>query len=237
MTEQQQALSLDSKLHAEDALYSRLLHRKDDRKFFWIAIGLAILAHAVVLVLRFPDIDRTVAPEKKATIIVKKYTPPPPQVERKQIIEKKITKKVPLPDPTPDEPEPIREPEPEILPDPIPEDVDVLLGEPELPPPSGPLLPGVGGVTNPVKIQEYAVDPDYPELARQARLEGNVILQVVIQKDGSVSEPQLLRVDKANLGFEEAAISAVTQWRYEPAMQNGKPVAVYLTVKVEFSLY
>lgn len=237
MTEQQQALSLDSKLLAEDAVYSRLLHRKDDRKFFWIAIGLAIVAHAVVLVMRFPDIDRTIVPEQKKVIVVKKYTPPPPQVEKKKIIEKKITKKVPLPDPTPDEPEPIREPEPEILPDPIPDDMDVLLGEPELPPPSGPLLPGVGGVTNPIKIEEFAVQPEYPELARQARLEGTVILQVVIQKDGSVSEPQILRVDKSNLGFEQAAIEAVTKWRYTPAEQNGKPVAVYLTVNVQFSLH
>ncbi len=237
MTEQQQALSLDSKLLAEDALYSRLLHRKDDRKFFWISIGLAILAHAVVLVIHFPDFKQTIVPEKKNTIIVKKYTPPPPQVEKRQIVEKKITKKVPLPDPTPDEPEPIREPEPEILPDPIPDDMDVLLGEPELPPPSGPLLPGVGGVTNPVKLEEFYVQPNYPELARQARLEGTVILQVVIQKDGSVSEPQILRVDKSSLGFEQAAIDAVTKWRYKPAEQNGKPVAVYLTVNVQFSLH
>ncbi len=237
MTEQQQALSLDSKLHAEDELYSRLLHRKDDQKFFWIAISLAILSHALVLVLRFPEIDRTLVPENKKIIIVKKYTPPPPPVEKKKIIEKKITKKVPLPDPTPDEPEPIREPEPEILPDPIPDDVDVLLGTPELPPPSGPLLPGVGGVTTPVRIEESYVQPEYPELARQARLEGTVILQVVIQKDGSISEAQILRIDKANLGFETAAVDAVTQWRYTPALQNGKAVAVYLTVHVQFSLH
>jgi TonB family protein len=237
MTEQQQALSLDSKLLAEDAIYSRLLHRKDDRKFFWIALGLAVLSHAFVLVLRFPEIDRTLVPGNKKTIIVKKYTPPPPKVEKRKIIEKKITKKVPLPDPTPDEPEPIREPEPEILPDPIPDDVDVLLGDPELPPPSGPLMPGSGGVTMPVRIEESYVQPEYPELARQARLEGTVILQVVIQKDGSVSEPQILRVDKANLGFETSAVDAVTQWRYTPSLQNGKAVAVYLTVHVQFSLH
>ena len=64
----------------------------------------------------------------------RKYVPPPPKIERKQIVKKKFTRKVPIPDPTPDEPEPIREPEPEIEPEPIPPDVDVLIGVPEPPP-------------------------------------------------------------------------------------------------------
>ncbi len=237
MTEQPNALSLDSRLKAEDMLYGEILHRSDDRKFFFIAIGLAIVAHAIVFVLRFPDMKQVVSPEQKKVLVVRKYTPPPPKVQKKKIVEKKPIRKIPLPDPTPDEPEPIREPEPEIEPDPIPDDVDVVLGEPELPPASGPLLAGVGGVSNPIPIEEYHIQPEYPELARQARLEGNVLMQVVIEKDGTVSEPKILRVDKPNLGFEAAAQEAVLQWRYEPAKQNGKPVAVFLTVNVQFSLH
>jgi len=237
MTEQQHALSLDARLKAEDELFNELLNRSDDRKFFWIAIGLAIVAHVIVFVIRFPEMNTIVNTKEKQVLVVKKYQPPPPPVEKKKIIEKKITRKVPLPDPTPDEPEPIREPEPEIEPDPIPDDMEIMLGDPKLPPPSGPMLPGVGGVSNPTRIEESYVQPEYPELARQARLEGTVILQVVIQKDGSVSEPQILRVDKPNLGFETAAQEAVLRWRYEPATQNGRPVAVYLTVHVQFSLH
>ena len=67
---------------------------------------------------------------------------------------------MPIPDPTPDEPEPIREPEPEIIDDPIPPDVEILIGTPEPPPPSGPLLAGVGDVTNPTLIDESKVEDD-----------------------------------------------------------------------------
>ncbi len=96
----------------------------------------------------------------------------------------------------------------------------------------GPLIPGIHGVTQPEL--ETKVQPDYPEMARLARTSGRVILQAVIQPDGSVGEIQVLRCNRPNLGFEEAAIGAVKQWRYRPATQNGRPVAVYFTVMVEF---
>ena len=75
------------------------------------------------------------------------------------------------------------------------------------------------------------------ELARVARLEGNVILQAIIHSDGSVGDVEVLRTNRPNMGFEEAAIQAVTQWRYQPALQNGRPVEVYFTVFVEFKLH
>jgi len=194
--------------------------------------------HLIVLVAHYPDFkDRVVPSKKQNVIVVKKYVPPPPKVQKKQIVRKKLTRKVPIPDPTPDEPEPIREPEPEIEPEPLPPDVEFLIGTPEPPPPSGPLLAGVGDVTNPVLIPETKIDPEYPELARVARLEGNVILQAIIHADGTVGEVQVLRSNRPNMGFEEAAIGAVQQWRYEPALQNGKPVEVYFTVFVEFKLH
>ena len=175
--------------------------------------------------------------ERPNVIIVKRYVPPPPKVERKQIIKKKITKKVPIPDPTPEEPEPIREPEPEIEDEPIPPDVDFLIGVPEPPPPSGPLMAGVGDVTNPVLIEDTKVQPEYPELARVARLEGNVILQAIIHADGAVGDLEVLRCNRPNMGFEDAAVDAVRNWRYQPATQNGRPVEVYFTVFVEFKLH
>lgn len=46
----------------------------------------------------------------------------------------------------------------------------------------------------------------------------------------------MLRSNRPNLGFEEAAIAAVRKWRYEPAMQKGREVEVYFTVVVEFEL-
>jgi periplasmic protein TonB len=91
-------------------------------------------------------------------------------------------------------------------------------------------------VTNPVLIPESKVEPQFPEMARTARTPGRVILQAVVEPDGTVGEVRVLRCTRPYVGFEESAIQAVKQWRYEPATQNGRPVAVYFTVLVEFQL-
>jgi len=76
--------------------------------------------------------------------------------------------------------------------------------------------------------------PEYPDLLRKARFEGRVFLQAVIAKDGTVVDVTVLR--STNSLFEDAALSAVRQWRYEPALSGGQPVAVYFTVIVDFRL-
>ena len=230
-------LRLDDKVRAEDLLYASMAHT-EERKIKWVAFGIAVLLHVVILIVNFPKFAETKVPQKNKNVVtVRKYQPPPPQIERKQIIKKKLTRKIPIPDPTPDEPEPIREPEPEEDPEPLPPDVEYIIGIPEAPPPSGPLLAGVGDVTNPILLPESKVEPEYPELARVARLEGNVILQAIIHADGVVGNIEILRCNRPNMGFEDASIEAVSQWRYQPALQNGKPVEVYFTVFVEFKLH
>ena len=211
---------------------------KGERRIKWIALGVAIALHFVALLFQFPRLTKVLAPENREHVtVVRKYIPPPPKVERKQVRKKKLTRKVPVPDPTPDEPEPIREPHPEIRPDPLPDDVDILLGVPHPPPADagGPLLAGVAGITNPVLIEKQR--PNYPELARVGRLEGTVILQAVVRRDGTVGELHVLRCTEPNMGFEEAAMDAVRLWRYEPATQDGRPVDVFFTVFVDFSLH
>jgi protein TonB len=136
-------------------------------------------------------------------------------------------------------PEPIREPEPDIVPEPLPEDAVILVGvpaPPSPPAPSGPMLAGVGGVTQPVRIEESYVRPNYPEVARLARIECRVVLQAVIQSDGTVGEISVLSCSQPALGFEEEAIEAVQQWRYRPALEGNRPVDVYFTVLVDFAL-
>ena len=230
------ALKLDEKVKSEDLLYQAMFHTEDN-KIIRIAMIAAVLLHVIVLFIPFPKADTTIPEKKNNQIVVSKYVPPPPKVERRQVEKKKLVKKVPIPDPTPDEPEPIREPEPEIEPEPLPPDVEFLIGVPEPPPPTGPLVAGVGDVTNPTLIPETKIDPEYPELARVARLEGNVILQAIVRKDGSVAELEILRCNRPNMGFEKAALDAVSQWQYIPATQNGKPVEVYFTVYVDFTLH
>jgi len=99
-----------------------------------------------------------------------------------------------------------------------------------------PLYAGIGGVTNPELISSTKVSPRYPEIARKAKVQGMVIMQAVIRKDGTVGDIQILRSPGAKFGFDEAAIAAVKQWRYKPGLQNGKPVDVYFTIEVTFTL-
>ena len=77
------------------------------------------------------------------------------------------------------------------------------------------------------------VQPAYPPLARQARIQGQVILQAEISKDGTIEN---LRLISGHPMLAPAAIEAVKQWRYKPYMLNGEPVAVETTVMVNFTL-
>jgi protein TonB len=78
------------------------------------------------------------------------------------------------------------------------------------------------------------VNPQYPELARQARIEGVVILSVQIAKDGTVSEIKVISSTSPLL--LTGVVDAVRQWVYKPTLLNGEPVEVLTTVTVNFSL-
>jgi len=78
------------------------------------------------------------------------------------------------------------------------------------------------------------VEPNYPDVARRARIEGKVILQAVVDKNGNVGEVTVLSSN--NPMFNDNAIEAVKQWKYKPALQSGRPVAVYYTIRVDFRL-
>ncbi|MGD8377699.1 MAG: energy transducer TonB [Acidobacteriota bacterium] len=225
----------------ESSLYQQLLTSEDDPKSRQIALLIALVFHILLITVTFPSFSRPeLKEEKKEAVYVPRWTPPPPpKIERpKQVIKEELNaRKVPIPDPTPDEPEPIREPEPEPEPIPIPPDVEVIIGAPEPPPlAEGPVRAGFGGVTYPVLIESTKVQPKYPELARKAKVTGNVILEAIVRKDGTVGDVKVLRSPGSNLGFEQSAIEAVKQWRYKPGVQNGRPVDVYFTIVVEFIL-
>jgi periplasmic protein TonB len=77
------------------------------------------------------------------------------------------------------------------------------------------------------------VQPNYPPLAKQARIQGHVLLQAEISKDGTIQNLQLI---SGHPMLAPAAIEAVKQWRYKPYLLNGEPVAVETQVDVIFSL-
>lgn len=87
------------------------------------------------------------------------------------------------------------------------------------------------GVTSGLLIKK--VTPEYPALAKQARIQGSVVLHAVIGKNGEV---QNLQVVSGHPMLTQAAIQAVKQWRYKPYFLNGQPVEVDTNVTVNFSL-
>jgi protein TonB len=85
------------------------------------------------------------------------------------------------------------------------------------------------GVTKGLLI--YRVEPAYPPLAKQARIQGVVVMTALIDKGGNV---QNLQVVSGHPLLAPAAIEAVKQWRYKPFLLNGQPVEVETTVTVNF---
>jgi protein TonB len=77
------------------------------------------------------------------------------------------------------------------------------------------------------------VEPVYPELAKRARVQGKVVLVVTVDEEGSVSD---IRVTSGHPLLDEAALTAVRQWKYSPTLLNGEPVPVIATVTVIFNL-
>jgi len=80
----------------------------------------------------------------------------------------------------------------------------------------------------------YRVDPEYPELARKAHIEGMVILEAVVSKDGTVRTVTIQRSD--NPVLELASVNAAKQFRFEPGRIDGKPVSSYCTIVIIFQL-
>jgi len=77
------------------------------------------------------------------------------------------------------------------------------------------------------------VAPQYPEEARRAHIQGTVLLQVVVSKNGTVEDVQLISGPPE---LTEAAIKAVKHWKYKPYLLQGEPVEVETIIQVNFSL-
>ena len=90
-----------------------------------------------------------------------------------------------------------------------------------------------GGVSAPRPI--YSPDPEYSEEARKAKFQGTCVLWLVVGPDGRPRDIKIART--LGLGLDEKAIEAVKNWKFEPAMKDGKPVAVMINVEVSFRLY
>jgi protein TonB len=103
---------------------------------------------------------------------------------------------------------------------------------PAAPPPADPTgVVRVGGsITEPRKLRHVA--PIYPAAAQSAGVDGVVILEAIIAKNGSVQDVKVLRSVPL---LDEAAIGAVRQWLFSPTLLDKVPVEVIMTVTVNFT--
>ena len=90
-----------------------------------------------------------------------------------------------------------------------------------------------GGVSAPVLI--YSVEPEFSEEARKAKVAGNVLVNLWVDTNGNPSHVHVIR--GVGMGLDEKAMDAVRQYKFKPAMENGKPVLVELNVEVNFQIF
>ena len=207
----------------------------------FLKLGLCIALYTVLGLIWLPGfslgnkvfIAGTQKQDPAPRIVLK--TPPVKPVEQVATKEKKA-KKVPMPDLTPLDPDPI------IAATEIPPDPEMLvtdeweIGIPEGPPQVEQVaMVGDAGVDPPIFTKR--VSPNYPSEAVEIRLQGYVVLQAVLKKDGTVDDIEILRgLGRGKFGFEQAAITSLKQWQFLPGKVNGKPEDVRMNLRVDFVL-
>ena len=94
--------------------------------------------------------------------------------------------------------------------------------------------PGGNGVVGPDLI--HRTPPQYSADAMRAKLQGVAVLSGVVGVDGTLHDIRVVRSLDAAFGLDQEAIKCVKQWRFRPGTRQGKPVAVYVTIEVAFTL-
>ena len=218
-----------------------------------VALVLAFLFHLFLFVMIWPSFGARELPLTTKVLELRNLARPAggpkPKVTKvvKKIPPKPKPKLMPIPDPTPLDPEPIiREQILEVAPVLDELAIDLNMGEIAGPPGrgSGPAGTGSGdgtdgvysvggGVRNPVPIRKTL--PSYTDEAIKAKVQGTILLQVVIRRDGSVDSFRILK--PLGYGLDEKAIEEIANnWEFRPGTLNGTPVDVRATIEVTFTL-
>lgn len=214
----------------------------DDRRLICWAFTIAGLVHLGALFLPLPAAPPGPAAhgERVPTFEVRTWDIPVPPPTRR-IVETRILERRPfLPIPEWVEPLPLDEPASERSRDPVietaaPPGVEDLTYRPTPPEYPEPLEETADCLDLPVRLPG-AVDPVYPRIPILVKASGLVVLRTVITADGEVAEVEVVSAPHPDLGFSESAVEAVSSWKYRPGRCHGQPVAVRMTVFVEFDL-
>lgn len=215
--------------------YKRMKRPKDLKKNYGLYLQVGMITSLLLFLLVF-KLEMTSEPPQVVQIELQE------EVVMEEIIQ---TKQVETPPPPPRPPVPVEVPNDEIIEDEILNldselDLDGPLDMPPPPPPSNdeeeeeifvvveqpPVL--IGGIAG---VQQKIV---YPEMARRAGIEGRVVVQFVVDKEGKIQNPRVVR--GIGGGCDEAALKALQAARFQPGMQRGKPVNVSYSIPITFSL-
>jgi protein TonB len=90
------------------------------------------------------------------------------------------------------------------------------------------------GVSSPTPIKK--VKAGYTPEAEAARIQGTVVVEAVVREDGTVGDTNVTRSLDAKYGLDVEAVKAAKQWTFKPAMKDGKPVPVLVTIEMAFTL-
>lgn len=235
----------------QELLRSAVDVREPQRRWFMVPVSVA--AHGAVAAAWFVmpltaagDLP-VPAPPSGIVRFIKLAAPPPAPVQRtasRAAVDPRprVIPTEPPPAIAPEVPQPVVAPPGPPVEGALPADVGIGDGlavgsaplplPPPPPVPEPPRIPRAGiGVREPKKIVHVA--PIYPRIARDAKIEGVVVLEAVIDTDGRIDR---LRVLRSTPLLDEAAIAAVKEWRYIPTQLNGVPVPVLMTITVNFQL-
>ena len=250
--------------------YNIFQEDKYSRRSWQVALALTLLLHIILFVIVFPSFGSRVFVASEQVVVLRNLAKPaalvgggdlPKAAPKKPTVPKPKPIFVPIPDPTPNAPEPIIKREIEDIPEILEEIADLNIGDITAPP--GPAArgragagtgtgsarsslegsgPGTGsdgiyeygsGITNPEPI--FKSTPSYTDDAIRAKVQGTVVLQAVIRKDGRVDRFKVVR--GLGYGLEETAIQEIaTRWKFRPGTLNGRPVDVLATIEVSFNL-
>jgi len=232
----------------EDLIDSdRVAHRTQQSKTWPVSLALHTIAAALIVIVPLLSADQLPDPASavKAFFVEPMAAPapppPPPPPAARPVTPPKI------------QPKPIAENQfvaPVEVPEEITPEESIDMGEgtgveggvpggvvggivgglPDAPAPVQAVRVG-GQIKEPKKLKNVA--PVYPDIAKQARVQGVVILECTISPQGKVTDVKVLRGIPL---LDQAAIEAVKQWIYTPTLLNGVPVPVIMTVTVNFKL-
>lgn len=197
----------------------------------------AILIHFVLFGAVFPRAQpRAFLDSRADAIVIQSYKPPAPPPPEKRVALKRRARRVPIPDPTPNELETIELEEYVELENP---EAEFLVDIPE-----GPILwrrvtEGVFEWDTPGLIPPqlvHSVRPAYTSKGVRESIQGEVLIEALITVDGNVSEPRLLEglLDEE---LNRRAVEAVLEWRFRPGRKDGQAVAVIAILSIDFRIY